>query len=74
MPAFSDAIERLDPGALGPESACCRYRCAGLPAVTKRRGMSMARLDLRNPGDTAGPSQRVIGNGSGELFEPEEGA
>jgi len=54
MPAFPEAIERIDPGALGPESACGRYRCAGLPAVAKRRGMSLARLDSRNSGDTAG--------------------
>ena len=54
MPAFPEAIERIDPGALGPESACGRYRCAGLPAVAKRRGMSIAGLDPRNSGDTAG--------------------
>ena len=74
MPAFPETIERLGPGALGPESACGRYRCAGLPAVAKRRGTRIARLDLRNSGDTAGPSQLVVGNGSGALFEPEEGA
>ena len=45
----------------------------GLLAVAKRRGMSIARLDLRNSGDTAGPRQRVVGYGSWALFEPEEG-
>ena len=73
MPAFPEAIERIDPGALGPQSACGRYRCAGLPAVAKRRGMGIARLHLRNSGDTAGLHQRVVGYGSWALFEPEEG-
>ena len=73
MPAFPEAIERIDPGALGPESACGRVPVRGLLAVAKRRGMSIARLDLRNSGDTAGPRQRVVGYGSWALFEPEEG-
>jgi hypothetical protein len=36
--------------------------------------MSIARLDRRNSGDTAAPSQRVVGNGSEALFKLEEGA
>jgi len=31
--------------------------------------MSIARLDLRNSGDTAGPRGRVVGYGSWALFE-----
>jgi AmmeMemoRadiSam system protein B len=44
----------------------------GLLAVAKRRGMGIARLDLCNSGDTAGPRQQVVGYGSWALFEPEE--
>jgi len=66
----ADAIERLDPSALGPESACGRIAVRGLLAAAKRRGMSIARLDLRNSGDTAGPRDRVVGYGSWALFEP----
>jgi AmmeMemoRadiSam system protein B len=69
----AEAIERLDPDALGPESACGRVPVRGLLAVAKRRGMGIARLDLRNSRDTAGPRQRVVGYGSWALFEPEEG-
>ena len=31
--------------------------------------MSIARLDLRNSGDTAGPRGRVVGYGNWALFE-----
>ena len=43
-------VERLDPDALAPESACGRVPVRGLLAVAKRRGMAIARLDLRNSG------------------------
>ena len=66
----ADAIERLDPSALGPESACGRVAVRGLLATAKRRGMRIARLDVRNSGDTAGPRDRVVGYGSWALFEP----
>ena len=66
----ADAIERLDPSALGHESACGRVALRGLLAAAKRHGMSIARLDLRNSGDTAGPRDRVVGYGSWALFEP----
>jgi AmmeMemoRadiSam system protein B len=66
----AEAIERLDPSALGPECACGGVPVHGLLAAAKRRGMSIARLDLRNSGDTAGPRDRVVGYGSWALFEP----
>jgi MEMO1 family protein len=66
----ADAIEGFDPSALGPESACGRVALRGLLAAAKRRGMSIARLELRNSGDTAGPRDRVVGYGSWALFEP----
>jgi len=65
----AEAIERLDPGALRPESACGRVPVCGLLSATRRRGMSIVRLDLRNSGDTAGPRGRVVGYGSWALFE-----
>ena len=46
----AEAIERLDPDALGPASACGRVPVRGLLAVAKRRGMGIARLDLRKVG------------------------
>jgi len=45
-----------------------RYVCA--KSGSARRGMSIARLDLRNSGDTASPRGRVVGYGSWALFEP----
>lgn len=66
----ADAIERLDSNALGPESACGRIAVRGLLVAAERRGMTIARLDLRNSGDTAGPRDRVVGYGSWALFEP----
>jgi AmmeMemoRadiSam system protein B/AmmeMemoRadiSam system protein A len=66
----ASAIERFDWDALGPESACGRVPLRGLLAAAKRRSMSIARLDLRNSGDTAGPRDRVVGYGSWALFEP----
>src|SRR5262249_6743477 len=65
----ADAIERLDPSALGPESACGRVPVCGLLSAARRRRMSIARLDLRNSGDTAGPRGQVVGYGSWALFE-----
>ena len=65
----ADAIERLDPRALGPESACGRVPVCGLLSAARHRGMSIVRLDLRNSGDTAGPCGGVVGYGSWALFE-----
>jgi MEMO1 family protein len=64
------AIEAFEGSAIGPEGACGRVPVAGLLAVAKRRGMTIARLDLRNSGDTAGPRDRVVGYGSWALDEP----
>jgi len=69
-PPDREAIERLDPSALEPESACGRVPVRGLLAAAMRRGMSIVRLDLRNSGDTAGSRDRVVGYGSWALFEP----
>ena len=46
-----------------------RVPVCGLLSAARRRGMSIARLDLRNSGDTAGPRGRVVGYGRCALFE-----
>ena len=58
------AIERLDPDALGRESACGRTGIQAAIHVANRRGYRMQTLDLRNSGDTAAPRDRVVGYGS----------
>lgn len=65
------AIERLDFGALGRDSACGRVPVAGLLLLARRRGMRIATLDVRNSGDTAGPRDRVVGYGAWALYETE---
>jgi len=62
--ATSRAIEALDAGALGPESACGRVPARGLLVAAKRHRLSVETVDLRNSGDTAGDKQRVVGYGS----------
>jgi AmmeMemoRadiSam system protein A len=68
------AIERLDSSALAGEAACGRVGVGGLLLAASRRGMSIATLDVRNSGDTAGPKDRVVGYGSWALWEQESGA
>ena len=65
------AIERLDPQGLGRDSACGRVGVGGLLLTAARRGMTIATLDVRNSGDTAGPRDRVVGYGAWALWEPD---
>ncbi len=62
--ATSRAIVSLDPGGLGPESACGRVPIGGLLVAARRRGLHVDALDIRNSGDTAGPRDQVVGYGS----------
>lgn len=64
-----DAIENLDPTALSREQACGRMPMSGLLLAARRRDMTVATLDLRNSGDTAGPKDKVVGYGSWALYE-----
>jgi len=57
-------IERLDPNALGRESACGRTGIQAALHIANRRGYRVQTLDLRNSGDTAGPHDRVVGYGT----------
>jgi AmmeMemoRadiSam system protein B len=62
--ATTRAIETLDPGGLGRESACGRVPVGGLLVAAGRRGLRVRTLDLRNSGDTAGPRDQVVGYGA----------
>ena len=63
------AIERLDPASLGPRDACGYLPVGGLLVAAGRRAMRVARLDLRNSGDTAGPKDQVVGYGAWAFYE-----
>ena len=58
------AIERLDPSALGRDSACGRTGIQAALHIANRRGYRIRTLDLRNSGDAAGPRDRVVGYGT----------
>jgi hypothetical protein len=58
------AIERLEPDALGRESACGRTGIQAALHLAKRHGYGVQLLDLRNSSDTAGPPDRVVGYGT----------
>lgn len=58
------AIERLDPAALGRDSACGRTGIQAALRIASRRGYRIRTLDVRNSGDTAGPHDRVVGYGT----------
>ena len=64
------AIEALEPGGLGPESACGAVPLRGLLRAARRRGLAARTLDLRNSGDTAGGRERVVGYGAWSFAAP----
>jgi hypothetical protein len=68
------AIDRLDPSAIGPDSACGCLAIGGLLLAARRRGLTIERLDLRNSADTAGPRGSVVGYGAWALTGPAEAA
>lgn len=57
-------IEMLNPDALSPDDACGRIPICGLLEAASRRGLRGLTVDLRNSGDTAGSTQRVVGYGA----------
>jgi len=65
------AIEALRGDALDGYCACGCRAIAGLLHVARARGLRAETLDLRHSGDTAGPSERVVGYGAFAFFEPE---
>lgn len=60
----SDAILALDSGAIGELDACGRAPLRGLLRFARWRGWRARLLDLRNSGDTAGGTDRVVGYGA----------
>ena len=68
----SRIIETLDPGILTSRDACGSYALNGLLAVARARGLTVAALDLRNSGDTAGSKDKVVGYGAWALYLPQK--
>ena len=62
--ATTQAIESLEPEAIGPDQACGRLPVQGLLLAAKRHGLHARTLDLRNSGDTAGSRDSVVGYGA----------
>ena len=60
----TQAIERLDPAAIGFDQACGRLPVQGLLLSARRRGLHARTLDLRSSGDTAGSRDSVVGYGA----------
>lgn len=65
-------IENLQEQNIDHNSACGATPIRGLLIATKRRGMTVTTLDLRNSGDTAGDKSRVVGYGAW-IFSEENG-
>ncbi len=62
--ATTQAIEALDPAAIGSEQACGRIPLQGLLLAARRHGLGASAVDVRNSGDTAGPRDSVVGYGA----------
>lgn len=60
----SASIVARAPERLDVSRACGHVALGGLLVVARRRGWSVAALDLRNSGDTGGPLDRVVGYGA----------
>lgn len=69
--ATAQAIENLRWEGLDAHCACGCRAIAGLLRTARARGLRAETLDLRHSGDTAGPSDRVVGYGAFAFFEPE---
>ena len=62
--ATARAIEALDPAAIASDQACGQRAVQGLLLTARKCGWKITTLDLRNSGDTAGSSDRVVGYGA----------
>lgn len=67
--ATSKAIEGLRAEDIGYEDACGRIPVKGLLQASRRHGLKVRTLDLRNSGDTAGPRDQVVGYGAWAFLE-----
>ncbi len=70
----SQAIESLRPEEIHHEQACGRNPIVGLLRAARQHGLSVATVDLRNSGDTAGPKDQVVGYGAYVFEEHEQAA
>lgn len=61
------AIDELSREDIDPNEACGCRPINGMIHTARRRRMKCTRLDLRNSGDTAGPSDQVVGYGAWAL-------
>lgn len=68
--ATANAIERFEVCRIGYDDACGAAPIRGLLVAATQREMSIERIDLRNSGETAGGSDRVVGYGAWILREP----
>ncbi|MGD2075219.1 MAG: AmmeMemoRadiSam system protein B [Gammaproteobacteria bacterium] len=62
--ATSQAIEQLEPQAIGYHQACGRTPVNGLLLAARGHRLRASTLDLRSSGDTAGGRDRVVGYGA----------
>lgn len=62
--ATADAVTALRPQDLEWDDACGRTGLQAALLVAQSRGWACRLLDLRNSGDTAGPSDHVVGYGA----------
>ena len=62
--ATSSAIETLHADGIDYEGACGRVPIIGLLSLARQKGLKVETLDVRNSGDTAGPSDSVVGYGA----------
>jgi AmmeMemoRadiSam system protein B len=69
----AQAVERLDPDAIGEDQACGRRGIQGLLLLAKKRGLVPSTIDLRSSGDTAGPRDEVVGYGTFAFALPPAG-
>jgi AmmeMemoRadiSam system protein B len=60
----ANAIVNGDIDEIGPYDACGAFPIRGLLAEARRHDLDATLLDLRNSGDTAGPTDRVVGYGA----------
>jgi predicted class III extradiol MEMO1 family dioxygenase len=58
------AVEALEPGGLGRESACGAVPLRGLLRAARRLGLVARTLALSNSGDSGGGRERVVGYGA----------
>jgi AmmeMemoRadiSam system protein B len=62
--ATAEAIEGFDYARLGPYDACGFAALNGALCAGRQRNWGVARLDLRNSGETSGDRSRVVGYGA----------